>query len=59
MGLKELLAETERRAIQQALTQENWNRTRAAQLLGISRRQLFEKIRQHGLQAPGDPSEAP
>jgi two-component system, NtrC family, response regulator AtoC len=54
MGLKEILAETERRVIRQALEQENWNRTRAARLLGISRRQLFDKIRDYGLQGPGD-----
>jgi two-component system, NtrC family, response regulator AtoC len=50
LSLKDLLAETERRAIQQALEQENWNRTRAARVLGISRRQLFDKIQQYGLQ---------
>ena len=49
MGLKEILAETERRTIQQALEQEGWNRTRAARLLGISRRQLFDKIHQYNL----------
>ncbi len=48
--LKEILAETERRVIQQALEQEGWNRTRAARVLGISRRQLFDKIQQYGLQ---------
>jgi two-component system response regulator AtoC len=47
--LRDLLGETERRAIRQALEQEKWNRTRAARLLGISRRQLFDKIRQYGL----------
>jgi two-component system response regulator AtoC len=56
--LREVLAETERRVIHQALHQENWNRTRAARVLGISRRQLFDKIRQYGLhdgppKAPG------
>ncbi len=50
--LRDLLAETERRAIRQALEQEKWNRTRAARLLGISRRQLFDKIRQYGLHEP-------
>lgn len=50
MLLKDLLAETERRAIQHALEQTKWNRTRAAQLLGISRRQLFDKVQQYGLQ---------
>ncbi len=49
LNLKDILAETERLVIQQALTQENWNRTRAAQVLGISRRQLFDKIRCYDL----------
>jgi two-component system, NtrC family, response regulator AtoC len=48
--LRDILAETERRAIGQALEQEKWNRTQAARVLGISRRQLFDKIRQYGLQ---------
>ncbi len=48
--LRDILAETERRVIRQALEQEKWNRTKAAQVLGISRRQLFDKIRQYGLQ---------
>ena len=48
-ALKDILAETERRVIPQALEQENWNRTQAARLLGISRRQLFDKIQQYGL----------
>lgn len=48
--LKEILAETERRVIAEALAQCGWNRTRASQLLGISRRQLFDKIRQYELQ---------
>ncbi|HUE16162.1 MAG TPA: sigma-54 dependent transcriptional regulator [Planctomycetaceae bacterium] len=47
--LRDILAETERRVIAQALEHEGWNRTRAAQLLGISRRQLFDKIQQYGL----------
>jgi DNA-binding NtrC family response regulator len=50
MSLKDILAETERRIIAEALEQASWNRTRAAQSLGISRRQLFDKIRQYGLQ---------
>jgi two-component system, NtrC family, response regulator AtoC len=47
--LREILAETERRVILQALNQESWNRTRTAEALGISRRQLFDKIQQYGL----------
>ena len=49
LPLKDILAETERRVIQQALDHTKWNRTQAARLLGISRRQLFDKIRQYGL----------
>jgi len=48
--LKDILAETERRVIQQALEQTSWNRTHAARLLGISRRQLFDKIHEYGLE---------
>jgi DNA-binding NtrC family response regulator len=50
--LRDILAETECRVIRQALEQEKWNRTQAARVLGISRRQLFDKIRQYGLQEP-------
>lgn len=48
--LKDILAETERRVIQEALNHTAWNRTQAAHLLGISRRQLFDKIREYGLE---------
>jgi two-component system response regulator AtoC len=47
--LRALLAEVERRAIRQALVHCSGNRTRAAERLGISRRQLFEKIREYDL----------
>ena len=49
LALRDILAETERRVIAQALEQERWNRTRAAHVLGISRRQLFDKIQRYGL----------
>ena len=52
LQLKEILAETERRVIAQALEQAKWNRTQAARRLGISRRQLFDKIRQYELRPP-------
>jgi two-component system response regulator AtoC len=48
-ALRDILAETERRVIAQALEHAEWNRTNAAKLLGISRRQLFDKIQQYGL----------
>jgi len=47
--LRALLAEVERRAIQRALTDTGGNRTKAAERLGISRRQLFDKIREYDL----------
>jgi two-component system response regulator AtoC len=47
--LRALLSEVERRAIRQALVHCAGNRTRAAERLGISRRQLFEKIREYDL----------
>ena len=47
--LRALLAEVERRAIARALTACNGNRTRTAERLGISRRQLFDKIREYDL----------
>lgn len=47
--LRDILMETERKVIARALEQESWNRTRAAQVLGISRRQLFDKMQQYGL----------
>ena len=50
LSLKAILGETERRVIQQALDENDWNRTKAAKALGISRRQLFDKIRHHGLE---------
>jgi two-component system response regulator AtoC len=47
--LRALLAEVERRAIQRALLACGGNRTRTAERLGISRRQLFDKIREYDL----------
>jgi two-component system, NtrC family, response regulator AtoC len=47
--LRALLAEVERRAIHRALVACQGNRTRTAERLGISRRQLFDKIREYDL----------
>jgi two-component system response regulator AtoC len=49
VSLRALLAEVERRAIRRALTASGGNRTKAAERLGISRRQLFDKIREYDL----------
>jgi two-component system response regulator AtoC len=50
LPLRALLAVVERRAIQRALLACGGNRTRTAERLGISRRQLFDKIREYDLQ---------
>jgi two-component system response regulator AtoC len=49
LPLRALLAEVERRAIGRALGACGGNRTKTAEKLGISRRQLFDKIREYGL----------
>ena len=48
------LREVERQAIVDALASTEGNRTRAAELLGISRRTLFNKLRELDEQRPGD-----
>jgi len=47
--LRALLADVERRAIRRALLACGGNRTQTAERLGISRRQLFDKIREYDL----------
>jgi two-component system, NtrC family, response regulator AtoC len=49
LPLRVLLAEVERRAIHRALLSCGGNRTKTAERLGISRRQLFDKIREYDL----------
>jgi two-component system response regulator AtoC len=49
LPLPALLAEVERRAIERALKACGGNRTRTAERLGISRRHLFDKIREYDL----------
>jgi len=51
LPLRALLADVERRAIESALLACGGNRTRTAERLGISRRQLFDKIREYDLGA--------
>jgi transcriptional regulator with PAS, ATPase and Fis domain len=48
-GMRDQVAETERRAIEEALQAEAGNQTRAARRLGISRRALLYKLDKHGL----------
>ena len=49
-GLHEAVRRVERRLIERALTAAAGNRTRAAQLLRINRRLLYDKLREHGLE---------
>ncbi len=50
LPLRALLAEVERRAIQRAFRACAGNRTKTAERLGISRRQLFDKLREYDVQ---------
>jgi two-component system response regulator AtoC len=48
--LHEEVFRAERRALDKALTSANGNRTLAARLLGVSRRTLYTKLEQHGIE---------
>jgi DNA-binding NtrC family response regulator len=48
-----VLEELERMIIEKVLSQTGWNRTRAAQLLGLSRETLRYRIEKHNLRSPG------
>jgi DNA-binding NtrC family response regulator len=47
------LAEIEKEAIEQALAASGGRRGKAAQVLGISRRSLYDRIRRLGIHVPG------
>ena len=49
LSLKQVVEEAEKKAIVRTLDAANNNRTKAAQLLGISRRALYDKIAAYGL----------
>ncbi|MBK7864470.1 MAG: sigma-54-dependent Fis family transcriptional regulator [Archangiaceae bacterium] len=49
-GLDERRAQVEREALLEALKKSNDNRTQAARILGISRRTLYNKLAEHGLE---------
>jgi DNA-binding NtrC family response regulator len=53
------LEQVERLAIEHALAQVNWNKTRAADLLGISRQTLRAKIKQYRLAGEGEEETEP
>ena len=46
------LADLERRHIESVLTQTSWHQGRAAQMLGISSKTLYRKIREYGFTRP-------
>lgn len=50
-----VLEELEKNIIERVLVQTGWNRTRAAQLLGLSRETLRYRIEKHNLKAPSLP----
>lgn len=50
-----VLDELEKHLIERVLIQTGWNRTRAAQLLGLSRETLRYRIEKHNLKAPALP----
>ncbi|MFH1776962.1 MAG: sigma-54 dependent transcriptional regulator [Candidatus Omnitrophota bacterium] len=47
--VKEVVCDIEKQLILQALNKTNWNRTHAAELLKISRKSLFNKIKQYDI----------
>jgi transcriptional regulator of acetoin/glycerol metabolism len=52
-GGADALAEVERRHIAAILDRTEWNITWAAELLGIDRVTVYNKIRKYGLSRPG------
>lgn len=50
MGLKEIRRETEKNHIEMVLKTHNYNMTRTAEALGITRRQLFNKVTEYDIE---------
>lgn len=50
LPLKQIVADVERQVILKVLQEHNWCRTTAARVLGISRRSLYAKIKELGLE---------
>jgi PAS domain S-box-containing protein len=51
-SLRELVARFEKRVLREALENHRWHRSRVAETLGIDRKTLFNKMKQHGLTKP-------
>ncbi|MBI2061905.1 MAG: sigma-54-dependent Fis family transcriptional regulator [Nitrospirae bacterium] len=56
-GLEEVLKSFEREYLSKALQSTGWRRQETADLLGISRKTLWEKLREHGLNPPAEKEE--
>jgi len=52
--LDDLLTDVERRLIENALNRARFNKSRAADLLGISRPRLYRRIKELNIPDPGD-----
>ena len=52
LAFNEVVGRFERELIRQALERTQWNKNRAAQLLGLNRTTLVEKIKKRGLETP-------
>jgi transcriptional regulator of acetoin/glycerol metabolism len=59
VGLKELLANTERLAIMETLARNRWNRLVTAKLLGISRTSLWQRMRRLDIKLDEVPRDRP
>lgn len=49
LSLKDMVEDVERRVIVQVLNEQDWNKSRTAQILGLSRQGLLKKIARFGL----------
>ncbi len=52
-AVEQATEQIERQLILQALEANRWNRTQAAQQLGISRKGLHNKLKKYGIRGPG------
>jgi two-component system nitrogen regulation response regulator NtrX len=52
------LEEVEAQHVGRVLQSVNWNKRRAAEILGINRSTLYEKIRLYGIERPREPAQA-
>jgi DNA-binding NtrC family response regulator len=52
-GYKRVIAQVEKALVERALREAQGNKTRAAEILGIQRRLLYEKMREHKIGAGG------